>query len=487
MSDHVFDPQAALAAVGRALPDGVSIRRLKADDLEAAQALSREFQWPHRVEDWQFALAHGQGAAAVRDGELVGTAVCWPWGKRCATLGLVLVSTRMQGQRVGQHLMHAAMAGLEDRTVLLHATPEGRGLYERMGFVITGEVRQHQNLAAPAPLVALPQGERLRPLGRNDAPALVALDARAAGMPREAMLRQLLAEGDTVVLARGGEAIGFSIVRRFGRGHAIGPVVAPDLASAQALIGHSGPTSATRRRCASSRPGSRRRDMADTLPAARGAVLGRRRCGPVRLRGGAAARACRGAHGRAGHRARHGRVREHAVLSLHRDMPQYLRQQQRWANGSRCRCARPSQRGASACWAWARWGRPCWRSCGWLGFDCAGWSRSRHATSPACAAMRARRSWASLPGPHRHPGLPAAADARDARLPRPALFDDAAAGACLVHVGRGPHLVEADLLEALASGPHRRRRARRDRPRAAAAGHPSGAIRASGSRRTSPA
>jgi len=238
MSDHMFNPQAALAAVGRPLPDGVSLRRLTADDLEAAQALSREFQWPHRLEDWQFGLAHGQGVAAVRDGELVGTAVHWAWGKQCASVGLVVVAPRMQGQRVGQHLMHAVTAGLEGRTVLLHATPEGRGLYERMGFAITGEIRQHQGLAAPAQLVALPQGMRLRPLGRNDAKALIALDARAAGMPREAMLRQLLSDAEAVVLARDGEAVGFSIVRRFGRGHAIGPVVAPDITGAQALIGH---------------------------------------------------------------------------------------------------------------------------------------------------------------------------------------------------------------------------------------------------------
>ncbi len=238
MPDHVLTSQSALAAVGRPLPDGVSIRRLNADDLESAQALSREFGWPHRLEDWQFSLAHGQGVAALRDGELIGTAVHWPWGKQHASVGHVMVSPRMQGQRVGQHLMHAVMAGLEDRTVLLHATAEGRGLYERMGFEIVGEVRQHQGMAAPAQLVALAPGERLRPLGRNDAKALVALDARAAGMPRQAMLQQLLAEGQVVVLARGGEAVGFSIVRRFGRGHAIGPVVAPDLTSAQALVGH---------------------------------------------------------------------------------------------------------------------------------------------------------------------------------------------------------------------------------------------------------
>ncbi|WP_431095010.1 GNAT family N-acetyltransferase [Polaromonas aquatica] len=238
MPDQVSIPQAALAAVGRPLPDGVTLRRLKEDDLESAQALSREFGWPHRLEDWRFSLAHGQGVAALRDGELVGTALHWPWGKQHATVGHVMVSPRMQGQRVGQHLMHAVMAGLEDRTVLLHATTEGRGLYERMGFEITGEVRQHQGSAAPAQLVALAPGERLRPLGRNDAKALVALDAVAAGMPRETMLRQLLADGETVVLARGGEAVGFSTVRRFGRGYAVGPVVAPDLASAQALVGH---------------------------------------------------------------------------------------------------------------------------------------------------------------------------------------------------------------------------------------------------------
>jgi ribosomal protein S18 acetylase RimI-like enzyme len=220
------------------LPDGVQLRRFTDADLEAAEALTREMQWPHRPEDWRFGLAHGEGIVAVRDSQVVGTAIRWLWGRRHATLGMVIVSQPMQGRRIGQHLMNALMAGLEGRAVLLHATAEGRGLYERMGFRITGEIRQHQGLALPAQLVALAEGERLRPLGRNDAKALVALDAKAAGMPRAAMVRQLLTEGDTVVLARGGEAVGFSILRRFGRGHAIGPVVAPDLDGAKALIGY---------------------------------------------------------------------------------------------------------------------------------------------------------------------------------------------------------------------------------------------------------
>ena len=34
-----------------ALPDGVQLRRFADGDLEAAEILTREMQWPHRIED----------------------------------------------------------------------------------------------------------------------------------------------------------------------------------------------------------------------------------------------------------------------------------------------------------------------------------------------------------------------------------------------------------------------------------------------------
>jgi hypothetical protein len=122
--------------------------------------------------------------------------------------------------------------------VLLHATPEGRGLYERLGFMRTGEVRQHQGTALPAPLVALDEGWRLRPADHNDSATLAALDAQARGMPRTALVTALLNSADTVVLDQDGHARGFAMLRRFGRGLAIGPVVAPDAEGAKALIAH---------------------------------------------------------------------------------------------------------------------------------------------------------------------------------------------------------------------------------------------------------
>ncbi len=219
--------------------DGVVFRPMTPADLPHVHALSAELRWPHRPADWAQTFVHSEGIAAERDGQIVATGQRWLWGPAHATIGLVIVSPACQGRRIGHRLMTALLDGLEDRTVLLHATAEGRGLYERLGFVRTGEMRQHQGIALSPPLVALQPGWRLRPAGLNELPALQALDAASRGMPRDALIADLLQSADAcVVLDRENEPVGFAMLRRFGRGHAIGPVVAPDADGAKALIAH---------------------------------------------------------------------------------------------------------------------------------------------------------------------------------------------------------------------------------------------------------
>jgi Acetyltransferase (GNAT) domain len=89
--------------------------------------------------------------------------------------------------------------------------------------------------------VALPDGERVRRATTADFPLLIELATRASGLDRNAMVSALLKMGDSVVLERDNEIIGFSILRRFGRGQVIGPIVAmrsPDDLRAKALIGY---------------------------------------------------------------------------------------------------------------------------------------------------------------------------------------------------------------------------------------------------------
>jgi GNAT superfamily N-acetyltransferase len=228
-----------MGAIDAPVSDGIALRAMTVADLAASHALSSELRWPHRPADWEQAFRHGEGLVAERDGQVVGTGLRWRWGPRHATIGLVVVAPACQGRRIGHRLMTALLEGLEHHTLLLHATPDGRGLYERLGFVRIGEVRQHQGIALPTPLIALDAGWRMRPATEADLPRLRVLDADARGMPRDALIDELFREAEaTVVLDHDDHACGFAILRRFGRGHAIGPVVAPGEEGAKALIAH---------------------------------------------------------------------------------------------------------------------------------------------------------------------------------------------------------------------------------------------------------
>ena len=117
-----------------------------------------------------------------------------------ATIGLIVVTPACQGRRIGHRLMSALLEGLEGCSVLLHATTDGRGLYERLGFTRIGEVRQHQGTAQPSPPIALEPGQRLRPATKADAAALRALDAAARGMHRDALIDELLRDAQATVV-----------------------------------------------------------------------------------------------------------------------------------------------------------------------------------------------------------------------------------------------------------------------------------------------
>lgn len=216
----------------------ITYRRMNETDLSSAHGLSQVVRWPHRLEDWQFMLHVGTGFVAEESGALVGTGLCWKFGNAHASLGMIIVSPERQGKGIGRELMNLVLEELGDRCILLTATSAGQPLYEKLGFVLTGSVVQHQGMMQQTSPLALAAGERIRPVAAGDLQALADLATRALGMPRDEMIAQLLNVAEGVLIEKDGKALGFSMIRRFGRGHMIGPVVAPDTERAKALIAH---------------------------------------------------------------------------------------------------------------------------------------------------------------------------------------------------------------------------------------------------------
>jgi hypothetical protein len=129
--------------------------------------------------------------------------------------------------------MDAAIQAAGDRECRLIATEAGLPLYEAFRFRRVGAIAQHQGPAV-ADRTAARDG-----ITWSDTPpvtALAAMDRAACGMDREALIGRLAANGQVAILHREGQLAGFAILRPFGRGEVIGPVVAPATTDAKALL-----------------------------------------------------------------------------------------------------------------------------------------------------------------------------------------------------------------------------------------------------------
>lgn len=229
------------------LPDpqagSTTLRPMRSSDLDTCHRLSLHLKWPHRLVDWQFHHAVSRGHVielqhADAAAEVAGSGMLCLLGSDHAALGLVIVSDPLQGRGLGRAMMQQLLADAGRRSVLLNATEAGRPLYEKLGFVVTDTLSQHQGTTAQVPAHALPAGSHIRALRQDEVPALLALDRQASGMDRSALLQALLKIAKVAVLEQDGQVKGVAMLREFGRGRVIGPVIAADVEDAKRLIGH---------------------------------------------------------------------------------------------------------------------------------------------------------------------------------------------------------------------------------------------------------
>ncbi|MBV8622012.1 MAG: GNAT family N-acetyltransferase [Herbaspirillum sp.] len=221
----------------------LTLRAMEPDDLGACHRLSLQFKWPHRLDDWAFLLQMGQGyllenLAPEAPLRVVGSVICTTFGQSHAVIGMLLVQAELQRRGLGRRLMQHVAEQVDGRSLMVNATAAGTPLYKQLGFIQEDVLHQFQGASAQPVLVSLPPGERVRPMGKNDVTTLLELDARATGMDRSKLLLALLEISEGVALDRDGEMLGFALVRRFGHGRVIGPVVAPDAERAKGLIAH---------------------------------------------------------------------------------------------------------------------------------------------------------------------------------------------------------------------------------------------------------
>ncbi|WP_229421496.1 GNAT family N-acetyltransferase [Telluria antibiotica] len=222
----------------RTTDSAIRYRRMTADDLPAAHKLSLSVLWPHRLEDWKFVHGMGEGIVAEDETGVIGTAMFWLYGRDYASVGMVIVAPERQKAGIGRGMVTRILRETGERNVLLHATRNHLAFCESFGFFQIGCVHQHQGSVFRTPFVLLGEGERIRPVGPRDEAVLADLSRRALGRSSTVSLKHLMEVASLVAIDRYGELIGYAALRKYGLGHVIGPVIAPDAERAKALIAH---------------------------------------------------------------------------------------------------------------------------------------------------------------------------------------------------------------------------------------------------------
>jgi len=229
----------SLTSVPTPSPSALPIRRLTHRDLAACADLSEDRGWPREEHKWGFLLSAGKGYGIDDpDGGLVTACVITEYGPygspALGAIGMVLVAERHARQGIGRRLMRHVVAGMGTTPLTLHATPNGRPLYEELGFKTTGRAEMVRGRFLPGDS---PSTIATRAATAEDLTTILRLDEEVFGADRTHVITRLPAFADQLRVAEdNGRIIGYAAAWPNMDTQVVGPLIARDTETAKALL-----------------------------------------------------------------------------------------------------------------------------------------------------------------------------------------------------------------------------------------------------------
>jgi len=206
----------------------IEIRLMTIDDLQLGMRLTQQAGWNQTESDWlRFMKLEPQGCfVAELDGYPVGTTTTCIFSQ-VAWIAMVLVGINARGKGVGTTLLKHAIEFLQRRevvkTIRLDATPAGRRVYEKLGFVPEYELARFEGIA-PQVRTRLGVTKAIREIFAS----MIEFDRRMTGTYRAKMLSRLFEEfpENFRVHSSGGKIESFITMRPGANAIQIGPCIA---------------------------------------------------------------------------------------------------------------------------------------------------------------------------------------------------------------------------------------------------------------------
>jgi ribosomal protein S18 acetylase RimI-like enzyme len=211
------------------------IRAMTLADISAGMRLKNAAGWNQTKEDWERLLrASPEGCfVAEWNGKVAGTVTTIIYEDRFAWIGMVLVQPELRGRGIGTSLLVRAIDYLDASRIpcaKLDATPQGKLLYERLGFQTEFHLERHILRRDPGRGAALERAE--------DIEAVLAMDRDIFGADRSALLVSIAnAAPEFVAVARQDGVLGaYALGRRGSHADHLGPWIARTEPAAREIL-----------------------------------------------------------------------------------------------------------------------------------------------------------------------------------------------------------------------------------------------------------
>lgn len=224
----------------------IRIRLMTAADVALGMRLTRQNGWNQLEADWRRVLALQPDGCFVAEwnGEPVATTVACIFGN-VASVMMVLVEASQRGHGIGTALMKHALDFLDNRrvpSVRLDATPMGRPIYEKLGFVAEYELARYEGTLGPAVATLGKPGQvgvtTVNKRSDGDVDELLQFDRAVTHCDRGGFLARLIEEyPEHVRIARSdGVFQGYFAARPGSRATLLGPCLASEAAGPALLV-----------------------------------------------------------------------------------------------------------------------------------------------------------------------------------------------------------------------------------------------------------
>ncbi|HMK33448.1 MAG TPA: GNAT family N-acetyltransferase [Desulfomonilaceae bacterium] len=203
----------------------MEVRIMTVDDIPGGMRLKDLSGWNQTAIDWErFLSASPDGCfVAEQEGQVVGTSATIVYEDRFAWIGMVVVDPLHRGNGMGTALLERAIRHLDSLGIpcmKLDATPQGKLLYGKMGFMSEFEIERWMLARIPDR-----QGYENRSVEIED---VMHLDREIFGADRNLLLRSLAEEAPefALVAKQGPEISGYAFGRRGSSADHLGPWMA---------------------------------------------------------------------------------------------------------------------------------------------------------------------------------------------------------------------------------------------------------------------